>query len=105
LKRFTFGGTGIQKIEKHIGFNAFLGLQQKFLGPGFNGKKNYKLVSVVSHHGPTPNSGHYTCDVLQETGNSSQWFRCNDTSVVPVAKEIVFKNQNVYLLFYQINDS
>ncbi|KAI8575405.1 hypothetical protein K450DRAFT_262072 [Umbelopsis ramanniana AG] len=62
----------------------------------------YKLQSVVSHHGGTIKRGHFVCDVRQEDG----WVCYNDSvsshlgSVQGMAEK---RKKDAYLLFYQLN--
>ena len=42
------------------------------------GSKEYKLVSVVLHHGENTNSGHYTAVVRKAEGG---WYVCNDNCI------------------------
>jgi len=61
----------------------------------------YKLQSVVSHHGSTIKRGHFICDVRQEDG----WFCYNDSvsSYIGSVQAMAGKRKkDAYLLFYQL---
>lgn len=56
----------------------------------------YNLVSCVTHHGKSPQGGHYTADVRQPSG---EWLRFDDERVGAVREADVL-GQEAYLLFY-----
>ena len=58
--------------------------------PEFKGK----LISFVTHLGPTTSSGHYMASV----NNGREWYRCNDVSVT--LTDANFHSKDVYQLFY-----
>ena len=118
LKRFAFDGSGI-KLNKPIDFSSILALRPRYLfGQSLSRGKQYRLRSIVVHHGKTMSSGHYTAFVrldspdsagpmadakgshsaVQRNGKES-WVHCDDTHVAAVAMSDVY-NQKAYLLFY-----
>lgn len=48
----------------------------------FISEQKYRLVAVVSHHGNSITSGHYTAHILR----NSQWYFANDSTVVRSSK-------------------
>ena len=72
---------------------------------------NYKLFGVLYHHGESAGSGHYTVNVLHQTGDSGGeegWLHIDDETVSAVQHEEVFgglddgrgDNRCAYMLFY-----
>ena len=57
---------------------------------------NYKLLSIIDHHGCHTSSGHYTCCLFFSKSN----YLCNDS----VVKEIDFikYSTSAYILFYSL---
>jgi hypothetical protein len=68
----------------------------------------YQLRSVLVHQGSTPQGGHYICFVRTEA-DSSEWWKLNDSTVVPVDTQEVFlaaqgsMNSRAAVLFYERN--
>ncbi|KAH8552780.1 hypothetical protein BGW37DRAFT_487147, partial [Umbelopsis sp. PMI_123] len=61
----------------------------------------YKLQSVVSHHGSTIKRGHFVCDVRQEDG----WVCYNDSvssNIGSVRTMVDKRKKDAYMLFYQL---
>ena len=58
----------------------------------------YKLVSMITHVGPSPNCGHYTA--IGEAGNG-QFFQFDDSSVRPVSINQAM-NTASYVCFYEM---
>lgn len=54
----------------------------------------YKLSSIIEHHGPTPNSGHYIYDWLN---NEDSWYRFDDERVTKLSEQ---SDGDEYLIFY-----
>ena len=70
---------------------------------------HYKLSGVLYHHGMSAGRGHYTVDVLHQSGDSGEaWLHIDDDAVSTVRPEDVFlehDNEQVdercaYMLFY-----
>lgn len=61
------------------------------------GKKDYKLVSVIQHSG-TPGGGHYVANVL---GSEGKWWRADDSSAAVLNDGSFKPEQNAYILFYE----
>ncbi|KAJ0012215.1 hypothetical protein NQD34_013190 [Periophthalmus magnuspinnatus] len=59
LKRFTFSSNyQLQKV------NCPIHLNRDLIVGSFQGFGLYRLISIVSHLGPTADIGHYICDVV-----------------------------------------
>ena len=59
----------------------------------------YRLFSVVYHHGKLAHGGHYTSDVFI----NDKWIRFDDDSYSDIEEEIVTseqKDRQPYMLFY-----
>lgn len=55
---------------------------------------------VIQHHGKSIQGGHYTTDILHQSG---QWLRFDDSAVSPIDASIVtghHKDRQPYILFY-----
>ena len=72
---------------------------------------HYTLCGVLYHHGESASGGHYTVDVLHQSGDgdSGSWLHIDDEAVTPVRHEDVFGEHGTdraadercaYLLFY-----
>ena len=106
LKRFSLMGGKIGKpvqLSKHLNMAPYIyrpfGSQQE----DNNGKQlvQYKLVSMITHVGPTPNCGHYTA--IGEAANG-QFFQFDDASVRPIPLSQVL-NTASYVVFYEMTRS
>lgn len=103
LKRFSFekGGHCPQKVTKFVGYSPLMNLHQKLLSSVLlssgSERAQFKLISVVSHHGKSAAGGHYTCDCLVD----SRWYEFDDSQVVGVKHKEVLQ-RNAYVLFYQL---
>merc|ERR1719187_1285764 len=58
----------------------------------------YKLVSLITHVGPSPNCGHYTA--IGQAGNGT-FYRFDDSSVHPTSVQNVL-NTSAYVIFYEM---
>ncbi|KAL3276176.1 hypothetical protein HHI36_020894 [Cryptolaemus montrouzieri] len=94
LKRFSVSNT---KITKHITFRQRLDLT-KFARSRPSTPLVYKLVSLVTHMGPTVNCGHYTAVGLAPSGN---FYQFDDSTVRPISYQGVFTT-NAYILMYEL---
>jgi ubiquitin carboxyl-terminal hydrolase 10 len=99
LKRFEYTLYGIEKIHKVVSFGPELKIHptwlanEKAYSPA---QRTYKLFAVISHWGKTGIGGHYTCDILQPTG---EWMQFDDDKLSKVTLETVL-NRPAYLLMY-----
>ena len=59
---------------------------------------NYRLTSLITHVGPSPNCGHYTA--IGEAPNGS-YYRFDDMSVNPTSVQNVL-NTSAYVIFYEM---
>lgn len=94
LKRFQYDNMGgAQKIWKKVGYPLDLSIpkevfaQHKRAGLQTSGLPQYRLLSVVYHHGMNANGGHYTVDVRRQDGR--EWIRLDDTLIRRVRSEEV----------------
>ncbi|KAG7497329.1 ubiquitin carboxyl-terminal hydrolase 37-like [Solea senegalensis] len=106
LKRFTFTHlcTGI-KLDKPVHV-----LQDLEVNPGKCGsnipKTHYCLISIISHLGKTPDSGHYVCDVVRRDTSgvlTDDWLIFSDMQVWEATGASIFqwRERTAYLLFYE----
>lgn len=99
LKRFSLMGG---KIGKPVQLSRTLNIAP-FIYPR-NGahleQVQYKLVSMITHVGPTPNCGHYTA-IGEANG---QFYQFDDASVRPIPLSQVL-NTASYVVFYEMNRS
>ena len=99
LKRFSLMGG---KIGKPVQLSRSLNIAP-FIYPR-NGahleQVQYKLVSMITHVGPTPNCGHYTA-IGEANG---QFYQFDDASVRPIPLSQVL-NTASYVVFYEMTRS
>lgn len=100
LKRFSVVGA---KISKHIGFKQTIDMgRYLWREPGESPKQlTYKLMSVVTHMGPSVNCGHYTAIAQVSSG---QYYTFDDSSVRPISLNNVLST-NAYIMFFEMNSS
>eukprot|EP01094_Clydonella_sp_ATCC50884_P007244 TRINITY_DN1641_c0_g1_i1.p1 TRINITY_DN1641_c0_g1~~TRINITY_DN1641_c0_g1_i1.p1 ORF type:complete len:336 (+),score=133.48 TRINITY_DN1641_c0_g1_i1:97-1008(+) len=60
----------------------------------------YSLFGLITHHGTTTRSGHYTACCL----NEGKWFQYDDSKVKPLTPEAVL-DLEAYMLFYRRRDT
>lgn len=96
LKRFQYDNnlTGTQKIWKKVGYPLELEIPKEVFQPSKRGGlavkgglPQYRLTSVVYHHGKSAAGGHYTVDVLRQDGR--EWIRMDDTVIRRIRPEDV----------------
>ena len=96
LKRFQYENerVGTQKIWKKVGYPLELEIPKEVFPPSKRaglavkgGAPNYRLSSVVYHHGKSAAGGHYTVDVLRQDGRD--WVRIDDTYIRRIRPEDV----------------
>lgn len=66
--------------------------------------QNYRLVSVVSHFGSSPNSGHYVSDVYDFQRQA--WLLYSDVQVFESSDPSIQENRlnSGYIFFYMRNE-
>ncbi|XP_034937422.1 ubiquitin carboxyl-terminal hydrolase 36 [Chelonus insularis] len=97
LKRFSVLGS---KISRHIGFkqNVDMG-PYLWREPGESPRKlNYKLMSIVTHMGPSVNCGHYTAVAQVSSG---QYYSFDDSCVRPINLSSVLST-NAYIMIFEM---
>ena len=101
LLRYTYSGSRVVKICTSISSDSF---DSRILIPVFVigdqleiAHVPYRVMAIVVHHGPTPDSGHYTTQLRDRDGRG--WWTKNDTQCYwhPTLEEHVLKN--AYLVF------
>lgn len=97
LKRFSVLGG---KISRHIDFRQTIDM-----GPYLWRESNeplqqltYKLMSIVTHMGPSVNCGHYTAVAQVSTG---QYYSFDDSYVRPISLSNVL-NTNAYIMIFEM---
>ena len=98
LKRFSFTGGLVRKVNGHVSFPLRdLDLSQLVIGPHPHSHGLvYDLCGVVEHHG-SQQSGHYTAFCFNQP--VARWFFMNDKTVEETSTAIV-KKANAYMLCY-----
>ena len=87
LKVYVFGNDGLpHKLQ--ISVNDVTSSSISVQG------HNYKIHNIVSHHGPSALSGHYTSYHKQ----NKEWMLVNDSHLTRTSKPET--RSNVYILFY-----
>lgn len=97
LKRFSVLGG---KISRHIGFKQTVDMgPHLWREPGEPERHlNYKLMSMVTHMGPSVNCGHYTAVAQVSTG---QYYSFDDACVRPINLGNVL-NTNAYIMIFEM---
>ena len=95
LKRFNTRGV---KIDRPIKLKRKLSMSQHVRQASARGiNVEYRLVSVINHHGHSAKNGHYTCNGLAGNGN---FYTFNDSSVLPISLSDAL-NSPAYIIFYE----
>ncbi|XP_074028304.1 ubiquitin specific peptidase 36 isoform X2 [Leptinotarsa decemlineata] len=97
LKRFSISNN---KIAKPIMFRERLDLT-RYSRQRPNVPLIYRLVSIVTHMGPTVSCGHYTAVAQAPSGN---FYQFDDSMVRPISHQVVF-NTNAYIMLYELESS
>ena len=97
VERFTFYNE-TEKVNKFVCFNKTLSIKSHLHNQN-DPLHEYLLYAVVTHHGKTATSGHYTADIIQIDGS---WLCFNDSKVSLIQEKDVL-SRNAYLLFYKRN--
>merc|ERR550519_1664356 len=96
LKRFNLMGG---KNGRPVTMTRKLDISQHVRWANMRGVNvNYKLVSMITHVGPSPNCGHYTA--IGEASNGT-FFRFDDSSVHPTSVQNAL-NTSAYVIFYEM---
>lgn len=97
LKRFSVLGG---KISKHIGFKQTIDMgPYLWKEPGESSQSlTYKLMSIVTHMGPSVNCGHYTAVAKVSTG---QYYSFDDSCVRPLSLSNVLST-NAYIMIFEM---
>ncbi|KAK0172824.1 hypothetical protein PV328_006095 [Microctonus aethiopoides] len=97
LKRFSVLGG---KISRHIDFKQIVDMgPYLWREPGESTRKlNYKLMSMVTHMGPSVNCGHYTAVAQVSTG---QYYSFDDSYVRPITMSSVLST-NAYIMIFEM---
>ncbi|XP_014485886.1 PREDICTED: ubiquitin carboxyl-terminal hydrolase 36 isoform X2 [Dinoponera quadriceps] len=100
LKRFSVIGA---KISKHIGFKQTIDMgRYLWREPGEAPKQlTYKLMSLVTHMGPSVNCGHYTAIAQVSSG---QYYTFDDACVRPISLNNVLST-NAYIMIFEMSSS
>ncbi|KAI5645357.1 ubiquitin carboxyl-terminal hydrolase domain-containing protein [Phthorimaea operculella] len=93
LKRFSLAGG---KLSKHVQFRKKISLA-KYMHTNNNQPLTYKLVSLVTHLGPSQNCGHYTA--IGQAPNSN-YYQFDDSCVRPLPLSAVL-GTNAYIMFFE----
>lgn len=99
LKRFSYLGG---KISRHIGFKQTIDMgQYLWREPGESPKQlTYKLMSMVTHMGPSVNCGHYTAVAQVSSG---QYYSFDDSCVRPISLNNVLST-NAYIMIFEMEN-
>lgn len=99
LKRFSFLGG---KISRHIGFKQTIDMGQYLWREPCESPKQltYKLMSMVTHMGPSVNCGHYTAVAQVSSG---QYYSFDDSCVRPISLNNVLST-NAYIMIFEMEN-
>ncbi|CAH2091070.1 unnamed protein product [Euphydryas editha] len=94
LKRFSLAGG---KLSKHVQFRKKINLNKYMYNKNNPQQLSYKLVSLVTHLGPSQNCGHYTAIGQAPNGN---YYQFDDSCVRPLPLSAVL-GTNAYIMFFE----
>ncbi|CAH2039509.1 unnamed protein product, partial [Iphiclides podalirius] len=94
LKRFSLAGG---KLSKHVQFRKKITLNKYIYNKNNPQQLSYKLVSLVTHLGPSQNCGHYTAIGQAPNGN---YYQFDDSCVRPLPLSAVL-GTNAYIMFFE----
>ncbi|XP_049873940.1 ubiquitin carboxyl-terminal hydrolase 36 [Pectinophora gossypiella] len=94
LKRFSLAGG---KLSKHVQFRKKITLNKYMYNKNTQQQLSYKLVSLVTHLGPSQNCGHYTA--IGQAPNSN-YYQFDDSCVRPLPLSAVL-GTNAYIMFFE----
>lgn len=95
LKRFS-GING--KISKHVNISQDLDFSQYSSKDMKSSQLKYRLVSMITHLGTTPQCGHYTAIGCCQDGS---YYQFDDSSVRAMSTNSLM-NTNPYIIFYEL---
>ncbi|CAK1586087.1 unnamed protein product [Parnassius mnemosyne] len=98
LKRFSLAGG---KLSKHVQFRKKITLNKYLYNKNNPQQLSYKLVSLVTHLGPSQNCGHYTA--IGQSSNSN-YYQFDDSCVRPLPLSAVL-GTNAYIMFFEKDNS
>lgn len=98
LKRFSLAGG---KLSKHVQFRKKISLNKYIYSKHSHQQLSYKLVSLVTHLGPSQNCGHYTAIGQAPNGN---YYQFDDSCVRPLPLSAVL-GTNAYIMFFEKDNS
>ncbi len=101
LKRFSLGGCKISKpvqLSRRINVTQFVKRENSTHDRDNEDELTYRLVSMITHVGPSPNCGHYTA--IGEAGNG-KFFQFDDSSVRPISVAQAL-NTASYVVIYEM---
>ncbi|KAL6945393.1 hypothetical protein ACO0QE_002845 [Hanseniaspora vineae] len=93
-----------KKINKKIEYELSFEIPKGVISDDAEEQKNgYNLTGVIYHHGSTPSSGHYTCDIFNKS--NGKWYSVDDDKVTESSKADVLKcggesSKTAYILLY-----
>jgi len=97
-----------KKINKKVEYELEFEIPKSVISDDAEEQKNeYSLTGVIYHHGSTPSSGHYTCDVFNKS--NGKWYSIDDDKVRESSKAEVLKcggdtSKTAYILLYSRNN-
>ncbi|KAL4711995.1 hypothetical protein ACJJTC_003662 [Scirpophaga incertulas] len=94
IKRFSLTGG---KLSKHVQFRKKISLNKYMFNKNNSQQLSYKLVSLVTHLGPSQNCGHYTA-IGQAPNNN--YYQFDDSCVRPLPLSAVL-GTNAYIMFFE----
>ncbi|MBR1479800.1 MAG: ubiquitin carboxyl-terminal hydrolase [Alphaproteobacteria bacterium] len=100
LKRFKQLNTVFRDSKDELKcskIDSFVDYPEIWPVDSLEGKKDYKLVSVIQHSG-TLGGGHYVTNVL---GDKGEWWRADDDKAFRLGDGSFKPEQNAYILFYE----
>ncbi|XP_022130071.1 ubiquitin carboxyl-terminal hydrolase 36 isoform X1 [Pieris rapae] len=98
LKRFSLAGG---KLSKHVQFRKKITLSKYMYNKNTQQPLSYKLVSLVTHLGPSQNCGHYTA--IGQAPNSN-YYQFDDSCVRSLPLSAVL-GTNAYIMFFEKDNS
>lgn len=93
VKRFYYDMTGTisGKIRHPLQIEPTLNINNEI----------FDLYGVVTHHGSSLNSGHYTATASHSDSSDSRWWHFDDSYVKRLDATSIQNIQNAYMLFYK----
>jgi ubiquitin C-terminal hydrolase len=86
IKRYSSDNFGnITKINNEFSINFGIKIQDNI----------YELISIIHHHGNSPNKGHYTVDI----NKNGIWYKLNDNVSHIIDRENI-DSRSIYILIY-----